>query len=116
MNLEEDLKNFESARHKVTQVFQLHERFGLEFEPKQCFEFFFYAENEDDASNLAIDLFQLKYKMERVDKSIDEKWCVNGWTKEMPSDLDAISQWTEKMEKLAEKHHSNFDGWGSFCK
>jgi len=113
----EDLKDLESpGRSKASQVFQLQEKFGLEFEPQQEFEFFFYAENEDDASNLAVDLFKLEYEIARVDQSVNQQWCVNGWTNEMASDLQTITQWTEKMEKLAEEHHCNFDGWGSICK
>lgn len=38
-------------------------KFNLQFKNKQSFEFFFYADKEDDADNLAIILHSLGYSL-----------------------------------------------------
>ena len=79
-------------------------------------EFFFYANTRDDASNLAIELSRLGYKIECVDKSSNDKnWCISGWTLEMKMDSDSLTQWTDKMDRLAEENKCEFDGWGTFA-
>lgn len=108
-------EEFLSEREKTSKVFELENQFGLKFKDVQQFEFFFYAANEDNASNLAIELYELKYEVEPVTKSATGgEWLINGWTKAMAADEKTIGDWSTQMGELALKHHSRFDGWGSF--
>jgi len=104
-----------SERDRTSQVYRMGEGFGLEFQPQQQFEFFFYAANENNASNLAIELYQLNYAVEPVTKSSGNgEWLINGWTNKMNSDEASIGEWSERMGMLAKIHNCKFDGWGSF--
>ena len=77
-------------------------------------EFFFYADKEDDASNIAIELNRMGYKIEVVDRSAsDKRWCVSGWTTKIKMDVDNVTDWTDRMEQLAEENNCEFDGWGT---
>lgn len=108
-------EEFLSEREKTAKVFEVGNQFGLTFKDTQQFEFFFYAANEDNASNLAIELYELKYEVEPVKKSASSsEWLINGWTNTMAADEKTIGNWSTQMGELALKHNSRFDGWGSF--
>lgn len=78
-------------------------------------EFFFYTDKQDKASNLAIELKQLKYSIESVDKSAGDPklWTVTGWTTPMQMDINSVTKWTEQMCKLGYENDCEFDGWGT---
>ena len=104
-----------SEKAKASQVYKMARKFGMEFQPQQQFEFFFYAAQEDNASNLAIDLHQMNYAVEPVRRSSGNgKWLINGWTHRMNSDEGSVGAWSGQMGKLAARHNCEFDGWGSF--
>jgi regulator of RNase E activity RraB len=112
---EKDRDELKFERQKTRAVFSMSEKFGLGFRPKQCFDCFFYANTEDDANNLAIDLHKLGYEVDVHGDGVSRKhkWSIMGTTAEMDSDLNSVSAWSEEMHKLAKTHHAEFDGWGS---
>ena len=74
-------------------------------------EFFFYADTEDKASNLTIELSKLGYTVYQVDKS-ENKWSIIGATPLMKIDEATLIEWGEAMYSLADKMEVLFDGWG----
>lgn len=111
---EED-PGLQEEREKTLAVFGVGEKFGLSFKKKQCFDFFFYSDLEDNASNLAVDLHKRGYEVNVYHEPGGRihPWGIIGTTHEMDTDLDFISKWSEEMYLLAKEHHSVFDGWGS---
>ncbi len=108
-------EDFLSEKDKTSKVFEVGKNFGLEFKNQQQFEFFFYATNENSASNLLIDLYRLQYEVEPIRKlNAKEEWLVNGWTCKMNSDELTVGEWSAQMGELARLHDAKFDGWGSF--
>lgn len=93
----------------------LHDR-GTKPDAKQKVEYFFYADKEDNANNIAIELSRLGYQIDIVDRSApdDSKWLINGWTSEMAMDDKTLTDWTTLMCKLAEENNCEFDGWGTY--
>ena len=60
-------------------------KFGIEFQPNSNLNSFLRGQ-EDNASNLAIDLHQMNYAVEPVRRSSGNgKWLINGWTHRMNS-------------------------------
>ena len=104
-----------SEKDKTSKVFEVGKNFGLEFKSQQQFEFFFYATNENNASNLLIELYKLQYEVEPLSKSVTKgEWLVTGWTCKMNSDESTVGEWSAQMGELARLHDCKFDGWGSF--
>jgi regulator of RNase E activity RraB len=106
-------RNLESEA--TARVFRMAERFDLKTKPQQEVEFFFYANTQDAASNLAIDLSKLGYNVYQVDTSAanKNKWLVSGCT--LPLNMTEVSliKWSEGMCRLASLHDCQFDGWGT---
>lgn len=78
-------------------------------------DFFFYCRRQDDANNLALDLFNLGYTIHGVhspDKP-GKKWLITGQIQRSIDDGDWVEAWLEKMEQLAKKHGGEFDGMGT---
>ncbi len=98
-----------------TRVLELMEHFGTKPDAVQSVEYFFYADREDDANNLAIELHKLGYKIYDVAEPDPQfkQWAIIGCTPKMGMDEDAMTAWTDKMEKLAEENNCKFDGWGT---
>lgn len=88
---------------------------GVGIESELKLEFFFYTNEQDKASNLAIDLKAMDYKIETVDKAAgdDKLWVVSGWTNEIKMNLNSVTEWTTKMCNIGFEHDCDFDGWGT---
>lgn len=75
--------------------------------------FYFYADSQDNASNLAIELKQ-KYNytvfVEEPGEQSD-KWSVKGKTDPMSTLGSVLIEFSEEMEKLADQHDSTYDGF-----
>jgi regulator of RNase E activity RraB len=116
-----EMKKFKSdqslQKEKTSKTLEVMLGFGLRTKPTQEVEFFFYADNENDASNLAIELHNLGCEIECVDNSAGRAdiWLVSGWTSAMPMDEDSLTKWAEAMDKLAASNRCTFDGWGTFA-
>lgn len=78
-------------------------------------EFFFYTDQQDKASNLAIELKKLSYNIKTVDKSASDSklWVVTGWTTPIKMDIGSVTKWTEQMCKIGFDNDCDFDGWGT---
>ena len=115
MSGEDFSDELQNERQKTRSVFEVGEKFGLSFKERQCFDFFFYAENENDANNLAIELHKLGYQVDvHGERELRKhRWSITGTTPEIDTDLDHVTEWSGKMFKLASSHHAEFDGWGS---
>lgn len=89
--------------------------YGVNSDSELKLEFFFYTNEQDKASNLAIDLKALDYEIETVNKAVgDEKlWIVSGWTTKIKMDINSVTDWTTKMCNLGFEHDCDFDGWGT---
>jgi regulator of RNase E activity RraB len=105
-----------SQKAKTEKTLAVMRKFGLRTKEKQEVEFFFYADAEDNASNLAIDLSKLGYEIYAVEKSGGNgKWSVIGCTKPIPIAEGPLTKWAEAMESLAQQHRCMFDGWGTLA-
>lgn len=116
--MEEEEDELSSERHKTRAVFDVQNRFGLEFKGRQCFDCFFFANNENDANNLAIELHNLGYEVDMHENEEPGKyrWSITGTTMEIDSSEENIARWSEEMVKLAKAHRAEFDGWGGEAK
>src|SRR5688572_7072502 len=98
-------------RRIVQRILTLTKEYGGKTGHTQSVEFFFYADTEDKAGNIAIELTRLGYGVYCIDKSID-KWSVIGCTPPIPVNETALTEWRESMYELANEHGVEFDGWG----
>ena len=103
-------------RHLANErVIDLMDYFGTRNNAELSVEFFFYADKQDDASNLAIELNKLQYEIYDVGEPLTakDKWSVIGATPKMCVADESMNSWTDQMEKLAEENNCVFDGWGT---
>lgn len=98
-----------------TRILEIVKYFGTEDNSVLAIEFFFYAEFQDDASNLAIELHQLGYEIYGVNapSGTCKQWSITGSTPKMSADDEAMYAWTVSMEKLGMSNSCFFDGWGT---
>jgi len=92
---------------------------GMNEKDKRQVEFFFYADHQDKANNLAIALSRLGYAVEKSEPSASKRknlFLVSGSTTEIKMDSNHISEWTIRMCELAHHEGCTFDGWGTFSK
>ena len=96
-------------------VLELIDHFGKKDNSFLPVEFFFFADRQDDAGNLAIELHKLGYEVYRVHEpdDISSQWSIVGATPRMKMDDESVCEWSEKMEQLAQENNSRFDGWGT---
>ena len=96
-------------------VLEIVKHFGAKDNSVLAIEFFFYADRQDDASNLAIDLYRLGYEIYGVNapEGACKQWSVIGSTPKMSADDEAMYAWTVSMEKLGMANNCIFDGWGT---
>lgn len=95
---------------------QLH-KLGMDENDSQQVEFFFYADHQDKANNLAIELSRLGYTVINSEPSAEQKknlFLVSGSTTEIKMDSNHLSEWTTRMSELAHNEGCTFDGWGTF--
>jgi regulator of RNase E activity RraB len=104
-----------SRKEANARVLELMDHYGKKDNPVLPVGFFFYADKQDDASNLAIDLSKLGYEIYNVYEpdANCKQWAVIGNTPKMDMSETALTEWTDKMEGLAEENNSVFDGWGT---
>lgn len=90
-------------------------KYGITDTSELKLEFFFYTNEQDKASKLAIELKELNYEIETVDKSAGGKkeWVVSGWSTKIKMDLQSVINWTTQMCKLGFDYDCEFDGWGT---
>lgn len=101
-------------RSATPKVLELMAEIGVEPDRPLCIEFFFYAKELADAQALARALGSLGYKTNAPRISLNEKWCLNGWTPPLPSDTPSMVSWSEAMVRLSDRFGAVFDGWGTF--
>lgn len=96
-------------------VLEIVKHFGTKDNSVLAIEFFFYADRQDDASNLAIELHRLGYEIYGVHEPSGscKQWCITGITPKMSADDEAMYAWTVSMEKLGMNNNCTFDGWGT---
>jgi len=95
----------------VRRILTLTKEYSGKTDHTQSVEFFFYANTEDKACNLAIELRRLDYEVYCIDKSTD-KWSVIGCTPPISLNETRLTEWGESMYELANEHGIEFDGWG----
>lgn len=98
-----------------TRVLEIVKHFGAKDNSVLAIEFFFYADRQDDASNLAIELHRLGYEIYAVNEpgAISKQWSITGITPKMSADDEAMYAWTVSMERLGINNNCTFDGWGT---
>ena len=101
-------------RSATPRVLELMSGFGAEPDKPLCIEFFFYAKEFGHAQELAQGLKALGYKTDAPRLSLNETWCLNGWTPPLPSNIHSMVSWSEAMVRLSDRFHAEFDGWGTF--
>ncbi len=98
-------------RKLVHRLLSLSKKYGGKTGQLQQVEFFFYADSQDKASNLAIELSKLGYDIYGVERSRNS-WSVIGCTPLMKIDEATLSEWGEAMYAIADEMNVLFDGWG----
>ncbi len=101
-------------RSATPKVLELMSEIGAEPDKPLCIEFFFYAKGYGHAHELARALGALGYKSSEPRLSLNEKWCLSGWTPPLPSDTPSMVSWSEAMVRLSYRFDAVFDGWGTF--
>ena len=98
-----------------TQTLSQLSKYGITDTSDLKLEFFFYTDEQNKASNLAIELKKLNYQIDKVDTAANDKkqWVINGWTTKMKMDLQTVTNWTAQMCKLGYDNDCDFDGWGT---
>lgn len=98
-----------------TRALELVKHLGKQDNSLLSVEFFFYADKQDDAGNLAIELHRLGYKIYGVTEpgDVHGQWSVTGCTSKMSADDECMYEWTVNMEKLSVNNNCIFDGWGT---
>ncbi|MGD0589412.1 MAG: hypothetical protein ABSA44_01265 [Bacteroidota bacterium] len=87
----------DSLSAKVTRrVLELSQMVGAKEEDEKGIDFFFYADELNDALDLMNHL----------------KGLITGHTQKLQMKENVIIAWTETMETIAHCYRSNFDGWG----
>jgi hypothetical protein len=78
-------------------------------------EFFFYADRENDACNLAIELHKLGYQVDglREPGNTRDQWAITGITPKMKTEGEEFISWMDRMDELAKGNCCMFDGWGA---
>ena len=90
-------------------------KYGITDTSELKLEFFFYTNEQEKASKLAIELKKLNYEIDHVDTSASGKkeWIVSGWSTKIRMDLKTVTNWTTQMCKLGFDNDCEFDGWGT---
>jgi hypothetical protein len=87
---------------------------GIDDSKELQLEFFFYTDSKVDAVALTGALLSMGYEAAyRLSAGGNQEFLVNGWTHKIQMDEIVLLQWTQEMCHLGEKHHCNFDGWGT---
>lgn len=104
-----------SKKEANARVLELMEHFGTKDNSVLSVEYFFYADKEDNACNLAIELHKLGYEIYNVSEPDAQfkQWSIIGCTSKINMDDNSVTEWTDKMESLAEENNCRFDGWGT---
>ena len=86
---------------------------GANLSKPHTLEFFFYFQTEQDAQAAAKELDGLRYVVNEVRMDPDsESWTVLA-TKEIVPSLAEVTASTRELERLANEHHGQYDGWGT---
>lgn len=101
-----------SSNEPIKKWIELSKNFGTSFDEPQPLEFFFYAQTENEASDLLIDLHNLGYVTYGVGECDAKRWSVIGATPPISIKENDFKFWIDMMYVLADKHSSQFDGWG----
>ena len=76
-------------------------------------DFFMFVPTERRAKAAAADMEQLGYTISSIDHVTGEsQWQIHA-TREMVSQLDAMTATTRALEAVATKHGGDYDGWGT---
>ena len=90
-------------------------KYGVDNDSQLRLEYFFYTNEQDKASNLAIELSKLGYEVTvDISEGNKDQWVITGWTTKMQMDLNTVTGWTNQMCKLGYDNDCDFDGWGTF--
>jgi hypothetical protein len=86
-------EKLDMQRFLNSQVLQVFKKKGGASEKQLQVEFFFYTNEEDKASNLAIELNRLGYEVKSIDRQvIDGKWSITGRTQPMKMTTRTITK------------------------
>lgn len=108
-------ENTSKQKGMNTQTLSQLSKYGITDSVDLKLEFFFYTNEQNKASNLAIELKKLNYQIDKVDTAATDRkqWVVNGWSTKIKMDLQTVTNWTSQMCKLGYDNDCDFDGWGT---
>jgi regulator of RNase E activity RraB len=98
-------------REIINRLLSLSGKYGGKSGHDQSVEFFFYADTEDRAGNLAIELTKKGYEVYQVEKS-GKKWSIIGCTSPILISENNLTKWSEAMNDLANEFGAEYDGCG----
>jgi hypothetical protein len=112
---EQQIMKDDSLSAKATRrVLELSQMVGAKEEDEKGIDFFFYADELNDALDLMNHLKGFQYDVQCVPPvTTQDKWLITGHTQKLQMKENVIIAWTETMETLAHCYRSNFDGWGT---
>jgi hypothetical protein len=98
----------------LTRSIELRKILGAKADDTCEVDFFFYADQIDDALDLMNTLRKMNYTAEchRSDKG-SEKFLITGNTPLMNMQSNEMLSWSNYMDDLAAEFNCKFDGWGA---
>ena len=110
----ERMKDDNPSAKATLRVLELSQMLGAKKEDEKGIDFFFYAEELNDALDLMNHLKGLQYDVQCYQpETAQDKWFVTGHTQKLQMKENVLIAWTEKMETIANRYNSEFDGWGT---
>ena len=107
------MTNASLSAKATVRVLKLAQMIGAKEGDEKEIEFFFYADELNDALDLMNYLKGLQYDVQCVPPvTTQDKWLITGLTKKLKLKEQVVINWTETMETIAYRYRSNFDGWG----
>lgn len=92
---------------------ELLPEFGGDMHKERELEFFFYANREEDAIALAVELEKHKLGKEITINFFRGSYSIIGLTEKKMTYAQPLDKWIKQMNELAFKFDCEFDGWGS---
>lgn len=98
----------------IKRSIELRKMFGAPADESCEVEFFFYADNIDNALDITNKLKKMNYYVECVySNSGDRKFLITGNTPRLRMQLKEMIDWSTLMYDLAAEFNCEFDGWGA---
>ena len=106
--------SYNPREEAIKRSIELRKMFGAPESDHREVEFFFYANNIDNALDLLNKLRKMNYIVECVQRECDdENFLITGNTTQINLQVKEMLAWSNQMYDLAAEFDCEFDGWGA---